>query len=267
LRDGNEIKRMYIKPWPRSLEGLEHFADPYDSFLFNIIRSILKKNKTLTFIEVGFGSGRYLRYFSKRVPFVVGVEISARLAKIVKEHSSLSNIDYVVADAEHLPFRKESFELALTTETIEHLPNPEAALNEINQILKPNGEAILSVPCLGDMSPLWATLQNLALNPVKIGKYIGKFFGISPKEIEKSELEHSHKTQVQWKAIAKAAGFRVTVRGVMIFPIYVWGNPKRRLFKIWWVEKLTRLLDATIGRRFPFNFFGHGLLLIGQKVA
>lgn len=261
----SEIKKMYITPWPRSVEGLIHFADPYDSFLFDLIRGILDKSRISTVVEVGFGSGRYLRYSSDRVPFVVGVEISAELAKMVKEHSGIGNIAYVVADAEHLPFRKESFELTLSTETVEHLPNPRVALKEMNRILKPDGQAIISVPCFGDMSPLWATFQNLGVDPVKIGKYVAKFFGVAPDEIEKSACEHSHKSQFQWKALANAAGFRVNARAVMIFPIYVWGVPKRKLFRMKLAKELTRLLDATIGRRFPFNFFGHGLLLLCRK--
>jgi len=263
----SESKKKYIKPWPKSLEGLIHFPDPYDRFLFDLVRSILDESQKSTLLEIGFGSGRYLRYSSKRVSVAVGVEISAELARVVKKRSRSAPIAYVVADAEHLPFREESFELTLSTETIEHLPNPEAGLKEINRILKPNEEAILSVPCFGDMSPVWATLQDLGFNPVKIGKCIAKFFGITQEEIEDSALEHSHKTQVQWKTMAEAAGFKVIARSVMIFPIFVWGNPKRRLYKMNWVKKSTRLLDATIGRRFPFNFFGHGLLLICKKVV
>ncbi|MBL7206651.1 MAG: class I SAM-dependent methyltransferase [Candidatus Aenigmarchaeota archaeon] len=54
----------------------------------------------------------------------------------------------IIADARHLPFKQDSFELILFTDVIEHLPEDEEdnALKEIHRTLRSNGRVILSTP-------------------------------------------------------------------------------------------------------------------------
>jgi SAM-dependent methyltransferase len=52
----------------------------------------------------------------------------------------------ILADAQRLPFRKESFDAALCTQVIEHVPDPARMLREIAHCLKPNGLLLLSGP-------------------------------------------------------------------------------------------------------------------------
>jgi SAM-dependent methyltransferase len=54
----------------------------------------------------------------------------------------------VVADARHLPFRKEVFEQVLFTDVMEHLPKSDEpkALQEIYKCLRKQGELILTTP-------------------------------------------------------------------------------------------------------------------------
>jgi SAM-dependent methyltransferase len=56
----------------------------------------------------------------------------------------------VLADLEALPFRPESFDAILCSQTLEHVPEPQHALREMSAVLKPNGRLILTVPFLGD---------------------------------------------------------------------------------------------------------------------
>ncbi len=52
----------------------------------------------------------------------------------------------VQADAYHLPFRDNAFEVALCTEVLEHLHTPVHALREIHRVLKPGGKLLLTTP-------------------------------------------------------------------------------------------------------------------------
>ncbi len=76
------------------------------------------------------------------------------------------------ADAESLPFRPESFDLALGHAVLHHLPNLPQAFSELHRVLKPGGRIVFagepsrigdrlaSVPkrSAGAMAPLWRTL-------------------------------------------------------------------------------------------------------------
>lgn len=50
----------------------------------------------------------------------------------------------VVCDAHSLPFNVESFDLVMCQEVLEHLENPQLAINEMYRVLKFEGEVVLS---------------------------------------------------------------------------------------------------------------------------
>lgn len=76
-----------------------------------------------SFLDVGCASGYYVAKFSTgRSPYV-GVDISHRKFKWVKENCT-KNHEFVVCDATHLPFRSSSFGFILCSEVIEHLLEP-----------------------------------------------------------------------------------------------------------------------------------------------
>jgi predicted SAM-dependent methyltransferase len=52
----------------------------------------------------------------------------------------------VVGSASRLPFATGSFDVALCTEVLEHLPEPEAALREMARVLAPGGRLLLTAP-------------------------------------------------------------------------------------------------------------------------
>jgi len=83
------------------------------------------KTKTL---DVGCGNSRYSRYF----PETVGFDITKS-----------QNVD-VVGDADLLPFKDKTFGVVLATELLEHLKEPQRALNEMKRVLWEGGKLILT---------------------------------------------------------------------------------------------------------------------------
>ncbi len=54
----------------------------------------------------------------------------------------------VIGSAYELPFKDDSFDAVLCTETIEHLERPQQAIDEMYRVLKSGGKVILSTPFL-----------------------------------------------------------------------------------------------------------------------
>jgi SAM-dependent methyltransferase len=52
----------------------------------------------------------------------------------------------VVADVTRIPFADRSFDSALCTEVLEHLPEPDRCLAEIRRVVKPGGAVFFTVP-------------------------------------------------------------------------------------------------------------------------
>lgn len=83
--------------------------------------------ETGSLVDVGCGRGRYLAYFIERygIPFCVGLDISMKAIRDAKELlKGQSCVDFVVADAENLPFKDSSFDFVFSTDVVEHLHNP-----------------------------------------------------------------------------------------------------------------------------------------------
>jgi SAM-dependent methyltransferase len=66
------------------------------------------------------------------------------------------------ASAQELPFGDDSFNVVIIKHIVEHLPNPEKAINEIGRVTMKGGTLILATPNLGSL-----------LKPWKGGKWIG----------------------------------------------------------------------------------------------
>jgi len=86
-------------------------------------------------IDIGCGLQPYRALLGPGVTEYVGVD---------REHE-LTN-PTVVGSAEALPFPDESFDVALSTQVLEHVPEPYRALGEAVRVLKKGGRLILTVP-------------------------------------------------------------------------------------------------------------------------
>jgi 2-polyprenyl-3-methyl-5-hydroxy-6-metoxy-1,4-benzoquinol methylase len=76
---------------------------------------------------------------------VVGVDVDEAVLKVAS-HSAPDNVRFEVADIGRLPFDSGSFERVVCFETIEHVEDPDAALDELKRVLAPGGLLILSSP-------------------------------------------------------------------------------------------------------------------------
>lgn len=88
-----------------------------------------------TVLDVGCGRRPYEKtYFSKAVRYIGADYLSDR-----------SSPD-VIASALALPLKNSAVETVISTELLEHVPDPRAALSEMRRVLKPGGYMILSTP-------------------------------------------------------------------------------------------------------------------------
>jgi SAM-dependent methyltransferase len=96
-------------------------------------------------LDIGSGKG----FFLKRIPHnnKVGVDISLEYLKILQSQG----IECALANAENLPF-KENFDVIVLSDILEHVFNPEKALQQVYKALNPKGIAVIRVPYKEDIS-------------------------------------------------------------------------------------------------------------------
>lgn len=182
----------------------------YDSFLYDIFRYMQRKviekmeiNPKMHVLDLGCGTGRGLLIFTRlngTAHQLSGVDISEKMiAKARKNCSNLSNVNFVVAPAEKLPFENDFFDAILCTNSFHHYSNPELALKEANRVLRTNGKIYIL-----DLTP-----EN-------------KITLIANSVIQKIERQHNnfHST-AEMMTLFKNGGFEHLKSEKVIFPFRI----------------------------------------------
>lgn len=74
---------------------------------------------------------------------VIGVDISPQMVERATSRTSQSWLSYQVADATRLPFADASFDVVVSTQVAEYVPDIDAFCAEIARVLKPQGRALV----------------------------------------------------------------------------------------------------------------------------
>jgi ubiquinone/menaquinone biosynthesis C-methylase UbiE len=98
-------------------------------------------------IDCGSGGGWVSKSFLPRGVFVCAVDLASKnLAGIRQRFDTSGQGGYVVADLNHLPFKKKSFDAATSNDVYEHLEDLDKAAIELKSVLKSKARAFISVP-------------------------------------------------------------------------------------------------------------------------
>jgi len=95
-------------------------------------------------LDIGTAEGAMLSSIKKEFPQAkcFGLEYSQELIEMNQD----KNIKIIQGDAQNLPFKNNSFDIAIATAIIEHLPGPSKIISETYRILKKGGLFILTTP-------------------------------------------------------------------------------------------------------------------------
>ena len=100
-------------------------------------------------LEVACGRGGFANLLASRGAVVYGVDFSESALQIAREraeHERHGRLFITQADAARLPFGDRSFDTIISCETIEHLPDPIRALQEMARVCRKDGLLLLTTP-------------------------------------------------------------------------------------------------------------------------
>jgi 2-polyprenyl-3-methyl-5-hydroxy-6-metoxy-1,4-benzoquinol methylase len=103
-------------------------------------------------LEIGCGRGGFALYLSSiSGPHteIVAADFSQAAVdkgKAFARSQDISNITWTQADIQKIPFPDEYFDIVISCETIEHVPNPLQGVRELARVLKKGGSLILTTP-------------------------------------------------------------------------------------------------------------------------
>lgn len=98
-------------------------------------------------LEIGGGMGTDLAQFAAYGARVTDLDLSSGHLELAKENFKLRGLtgEFVLHDAERLPFEDNRFDVVYSNGVIHHTPNARSVVREIHRVLKPGGRAIVMV--------------------------------------------------------------------------------------------------------------------------
>ena len=101
------------------------------------------------FLEIGFGSGIFMRSYAAHVRSITGLDHSEDMVKLAtkynQERVDAGTAEFRQGEASQLPWENEKFSAAAAIATFILLPKPLESLKEIHRVLRPGGRLVISV--------------------------------------------------------------------------------------------------------------------------
>lgn len=123
-------------------------------------------------LEIGCGRGGFSNYLVNlpnppRNLFACDYSLSA--IEIGKQKYTDKQIKWRQEDIMAMTFDDDSFETAISCETIEHVPNPKKAICELYRVTKPGGRVLLTCPNYFNLFGIWCLYRWLIRKPYTEG--------------------------------------------------------------------------------------------------
>jgi ubiquinone/menaquinone biosynthesis C-methylase UbiE len=94
-------------------------------------------------LEVACGSGQGLGYLAKKARWIVGGDCTERLVRSARQYYR-NRVQVHLLDAQHLPFRDNSFDVLVLYEAIYYLAYAEEFLSEARRVLRKGGVLLIA---------------------------------------------------------------------------------------------------------------------------
>lgn len=210
----------YIPEYEELIEGKEIYSWSFQDEMgrYNFAGQFVKEKTVLDIAcGTGYGTKYLLRNGAKQV---ISGDISLQALTTARAQCNASESNFLLCDANNLPFPDHLFDVIVSFETIEHLCDGWSFLSECCRIMKDSGILIISTPNKNITSPFsnkpLASIHRKEYTPVELNYMLGNVF----KDVclfSQHNLSGWSKVSAQVKScggfvLEKIAGNRVNAR-------------------------------------------------------
>lgn len=189
MKNDQEIYNRLADTWWRPGGKLHELTD-FNPLRMSFYREFTGDINGLSIRDVGCGGGLLSEALAEAggivTGIVTGIDPSHSSLEAARNHASVSSltIEYLHGDATQMPLSNATFDLAIASQVLEHIPRWQQAVQEIARVLKPGGTFLFDHPnrTLTARFTLIA-LGEKALRLIPPGTHDSRMF-IRPAEIE-----------------------------------------------------------------------------------
>jgi len=110
------------------------------------IKKMLGASDGEIILDIGCGSGVQLRALEVAKPkLLIGTDVN-RNALVYAKNKNILQSEFIIADAQNLPFKLETVNKIICAEIIEHLNEPDQMITETQRVLKNGGSIVITTP-------------------------------------------------------------------------------------------------------------------------
>lgn len=135
----------------------------YEEWLFEAERRVARGR----LLEVGAGSGGFVQVALRRGWRVDATEVSASAL----EHLRSTGAQVFAGDVRGAGYATGTFDLVVSLEVIEHLPDPRQHLAEVARVLRPGGALLLTTPNFAGLSRRLLRWRWRVIDPEHLGYF------------------------------------------------------------------------------------------------
>jgi ubiquinone/menaquinone biosynthesis C-methylase UbiE len=298
IKDFCQEKFKEKELWPSYYERrYQEFLTFYDFF---------PKGQNLKILELGCGIGYYSAFLSKIADTVIATDLETidptthspglQVTRDFLSSLGIKNVTVMDASAEKLPFEDNTFDMVFSSHVLEHVPDINKAIIEIDRVLKPGCVNFCIVPTSTDRLYAFFTFYLYILkrsfvnffdkikpkkneanptseNPTRSTittslTYYSKHLPFPPphgvlpnylSEIKNWTLQNWRKNITNNYQIKLVAQYGLQLNPLLPIVSIIFPTISVKLFS------LTRKMETKIGKKSFFKYFGISTLLITEK--
>jgi len=131
-------KRAVMLHYDQTAGGYDaQYAEEQNAKMEAVLRNVVLEEKDIV-LDVGCGTGLLFPHIADKTQRLIAIDISRTLLKQAKKRAQQHpNIALIQADADHTPFKNQTFHTVFAITLLQNIPNPTATLEEIERITRP----------------------------------------------------------------------------------------------------------------------------------
>src|ERR1700676_4343680 len=145
--------------WHQRIFDSEPEHEDADSPWYQLVREKIGSVQGLRVLEGACGRGGFVRELARGGAQVTGCDFSHSALAVGQAKVGLLNgsarAALIQGDAQSLPFASESFDMVVSCETIEHIPDVRSALREMWRVARPGAKLFLTTPNYANLMGLY----------------------------------------------------------------------------------------------------------------